>query len=54
VYKPAETNKVVDVLSRSFKEEEGKGVEINEISRPYWQDIEKIEDEIQNDTKLLN
>ena len=35
VYKSGVTNKVTDVLSQSFEEEE-IGAEINVISKPYW------------------
>jgi len=45
-------NKVADALSRSFEEKEESTAEINMVFKPYWQDWETIEDEIQRDQEL--
>ena len=52
VYKPEASNKVADTLSRRLEEEEEGVVEINVLSKPYWRDIELVEEENQQDPAL--
>jgi len=46
VYKAGKQNKVVDALSRMVEDKEGGAAELSVISRPYWQDVETIQEEV--------
>ena len=52
VYKPGAANRVADALSRRLEEEEERVKEINILSKPYWRDIELVEEENVQDPTL--
>ena len=52
VYKPGAANRVADALSRRLEEEEDRVKEINILSKPYWRDIELVEEENEQDPTL--
>lgn len=47
IYKQGATNKVADALSRKFDD-----LELQPITRPYWQDVATIDKEVQRDPAL--
>lgn len=47
VYKVGATNKAADALSRSHEEKE-----LRVLSRPFWQDTQQIDVEVQDDPVL--
>ena len=47
MYKPGASNRVVDALSRRWEEEEEGTAEIKVLSKPYWTDVEVVEEENQ-------
>jgi len=52
VYKPGAANRVADALSRRLEEEEDRVKEMNILSKPYWRDIELVEEENEQDPTL--
>jgi len=52
LYKPGASNKVANALSQRLEEEEDGGVEINVLYKPYWQDVELVKAENQQDPTL--
>lgn len=47
IYKQGTTNKATDVLSRKLKEPK-----LKTLSKPYWHDADKVEEEVQQDPIL--
>ena len=52
VYKPGASNRVADALSQRWEEEEERTAEINVLSKPYWEDVEVVEEENLQDLML--
>jgi len=52
IYKASASNKVADALSCSMDQKEKEDTEMNIISKPYWPDMERIEEEVQNNPML--
>jgi len=52
VYKPGAANRVADAFSRRLEEEEDRVKEINILSKPYWRDIDLVDEENVQDPTL--
>jgi len=52
VYKPGAANRVAHSLCRRLEEDEDKVKEINVLSKPYWRDVELVEEENLQDPTL--